>query len=133
MNNDEEHLKLLSIFHYVVAGIGALCACFPVFHLAFGIVMIVAPQTFASKGDAPPAFIGWLITTFAAAFIIVGWIVAVCIFLAGRFLAQRRHYQYCLVMAGIECIFMPFGTVLGVFTIMVLMRPPVKELFKTRT
>ena len=32
-------------------------------------------------------------------------------------------------MAGIECIFMPFGTVLGVFTIIVLMRPSMKELF----
>ena len=32
-------------------------------------------------------------------------------------------------MAGLECIFMPFGTVLGVFTIIVLMRDTVKELF----
>jgi hypothetical protein len=36
---------------------------------------------------------------------------------------------YCLVVAGIECIFMPFGTVLGVFTIIVLMRPSVRNLF----
>jgi hypothetical protein len=34
-----------------------------------------------------------------------------------------------LAIAGIECIFIPFGTVLGVFTIIVLMRPTVKELF----
>ena len=31
MNEDLEHLRLLSIFHYVVAGIGALFACLPVF------------------------------------------------------------------------------------------------------
>jgi hypothetical protein len=35
-------------------------------------------------------------------------------------------------MAGIECIFMPVGTVLGVFTIIVLMRDSVKELFGHR-
>ena len=35
------------------------------------------------------------------------------------------HY----VVAGIECIFMPFGTVLGVLTLLVLMRPSVKALF----
>jgi len=34
------------------------------------------------------------------------------------------------VMAAIECIFMPFGTVLGVFTIVVLARPSVKEMFE---
>jgi len=33
------------------------------------------------------------------------------------------------VMAGIECLFMPFGTVLGVFTILVLVRESVKPLF----
>lgn len=37
--------------------------------------------------------------------------------------------MYCLVMAGIECMFMPFGTVLGVFTIIVLMRESVQKLF----
>jgi len=60
-------------------------------------------------------------------YILVGF--AVCLALAGRFLAQRRRYYYCLVMAGIACMFMPFGTVLGVFTIIVLLRESVKELF----
>jgi hypothetical protein len=32
-------------------------------------------------------------------------------------------------MAGIACVFMPFGTVLGVFTIIVLMRDSVRRLF----
>jgi hypothetical protein len=32
-------------------------------------------------------------------------------------------------MAGINCIFIPIGTVLGVFTIIVLTRDSVKELF----
>jgi len=58
-----------------------------------------------------------------------GWIFAVIIFLTGRFLAKRKRYMFCLVIACVECLFMPFGTVLGVFTIIVLMRPSVKELF----
>jgi hypothetical protein len=37
--------------------------------------------------------------------------------------------RLCFAMAGVECIFMPFGTVLGVFTILVLNRQSVKELF----
>jgi hypothetical protein len=35
-------------------------------------------------------------------------------------------------MAGVMCIFMPFGTVLGVFTLIVLLRPSVKPLFEGR-
>jgi hypothetical protein len=34
MANDEQNLKLLSIFHYVVGGIMALFSCFPIIHAA---------------------------------------------------------------------------------------------------
>ncbi len=37
---DGEHLKLLSIFHYVVAGLAGLFACLPLLHMAFGILML---------------------------------------------------------------------------------------------
>jgi hypothetical protein len=33
-------------------------------------------------------------------------------------------------MAAVECLFMPFGTVLAVFTLVVLLRPAVKQLFE---
>jgi len=66
---------------------------------------------------------------FAAFFIVAGWTFAAMVAFAGRSLQTRQRYTFCLVMAGIECIFMPVGTVLGVFTIIVLVRDSVKELF----
>jgi hypothetical protein len=131
MKQDEEHLRLLSIFHYVVAGLAALFALFPIFHLIFGIFMILAPQKFAGHGQEQPplALIGWFFVIFASVFITLGWTIAALILTTGRFLARHRHYQFCLVMAGVECLFMPFGTVLGVFTILVLVRESVKPLF----
>jgi hypothetical protein len=129
MEQDEEHLKLLSIFHYLVGGLAGLFSLWPIFHLAIGLVFILAPEGLSDSGEAPPAFIGWFFVIFASAFITAGMILAVSIIITGRFLARRRHYLFCLVMGGIECIFMPFGTVLGVFTIIVLVRKSVKELF----
>jgi len=38
--------------------------------------------------------------------------------------------MFCLIVAGIICIFMPLGTILGVFTIIVLVRPSVKAMFE---
>ena len=99
MNEDLQHLKLLSIFHYVVGGLAALFACFPIIHL------------------------------FAACCILSGWALAVCVIFAGRYLSRRIHHTFCLIMAGLECMFMPLGTVLGVLTIIVLVKPSVKELF----
>jgi hypothetical protein len=129
MKQDEEHLRLLSIFHYVVAGLAGLFACFPIIHLIVGLVFIFASNHLPANGQQPPAFIGWIFVIFACAFILLGWTIAVLILTAGRFLAGRRHYQFCFVMACIECLFMPFGTVLGVFTILVLSRETVKPLF----
>jgi hypothetical protein len=129
VNQDEQQLKLLSIFHYIVGGIIALFSLFPIFHLVFGIVMIVSPDTFESGGEGPPAFIGWLLALIGGTIILVGLVFATCVILAGRFLSLRRYYTYCFVMACIQCLFIPFGTVLGVFTIIVLMRESVKQIF----
>jgi hypothetical protein len=129
MKQDEEHLRLLAIFHYVVGGFAALFAMFPIIHLVIGLMFIFAPKAFESKGEPPPAFLGWFFVIFAGTFIIAGWIFAGFVITTGRFLARHKHRLFCLVMAGIECAFMPFGTILGVFTIFTLMQEPVKELF----
>ena len=55
--------------------------------------------------------------------------IASMVILTGRFLATRRHHMFCLVIGCVECLSMPFGTVLGVFTIIVLSKESVKQLF----
>jgi len=131
MNQDQEHLKLLSIFHYVAAGIIAVFSLIPIFHLGFGLMMVLAPETFQGNGEAAPEFLGWMFIGFAVAFIVTGWVFAALVFSAGRFLVQRKRYTFCMVVAGLECLVIPLGTVLGVFTIVVLMRDSVKALFYT--
>ncbi len=124
---DNEHLRLLTIFHYVFAGMSALFACFPIIHLMVGLGIVVFGQRGGS--NAPPAFMGWIFVAFALVFISVGWTVAILVFFGGRNLAVRKRYTFCLVVACVECVFMPLGTILGVFTIIVLSRPTVKALF----
>jgi hypothetical protein len=53
--------------------------------------------------------------------------------IAGRCLSRRKCYSFALVIACIECLFIPFGTILGVFTIVALSRASVKGLFSTAT
>jgi hypothetical protein len=57
MNQDEEHLKLLSTFHYVLGGVTALFSLFPVIHLVVGLFFILAPEKMSSHGEPPPAFV----------------------------------------------------------------------------
>ncbi len=131
MNQDEEHLRLLSIFHYVVGGITALFACLPCIHLGLGIALVSGALPVQPGRQSIGISFGWLFIVLASVLILVGWTLAVAIVNAGRCLAGRTHYMRCFVVAGIECIIMPFGTVLGVFTIIVLSRPSVKALFQS--
>ncbi len=132
MQEDDNHLQLLSIFHYVLGGLVALISLFPIFHLLCGLLFLVLPLL-GTEGDvkeaAPIMAIGGIFVLIPLAIITIGLSLAGCIITAGRRLGRRVQHNYCLVVAGIECLFMPLGTILGVFTIVVLSRNSVKELF----
>ena len=63
MNQDLEHLRLLAIFHYVVAAMAALVACFPLIHLTIGLVFLLAPESMQNGHPTTlmtPKPCGWL-------------------------------------------------------------------------
>jgi hypothetical protein len=131
MNRDEEHLQLLAIFHYVVAGVAALFSFLPLLYTTVGAILIFAARHGMAKPgeDLPPEFLGWIFAVLGALLFLIGIAMAICILIAGRSLALRKRYSFAFVMACIECLFIPFGTILGVFTIVVLSRESVKALF----
>lgn len=129
MREDREHLHVLSICFYVFGALIGLAGCIPFIHLSMGIA-IVSGSFNTGRGQGPPAAFGWFFIGIACAIITLFWSLAACAVCTGRFLSQRRHYIFCLVVACVCCLQMPLGTVLGVFTIIVLQRPTVKELFE---
>jgi hypothetical protein len=129
MGDDAQQLKLLSIFHYVAAVLLAVMACIPVIHLLIGVLMVTAPASMSGGGQPPPVFMGWMFILIASAVILGGWTIAALMGFAGRCLARRQRRVYCLVVAALECLWTPFGTVLGILTLLVLIRPSVIELF----
>ena len=139
---DDEHLRLLSVFHYVWGGLLALLSLFPLIHLVVGIFFLAAPDEMfspppGSGGPGAPAgpppgvlkMMGTMFVAIPAAIILIGEATAVLTIVAGRRLAQRRSYTFCFVIACLSCVFVPLGTALGVFTIFVLNRPSVRLLF----
>ena len=129
-HKDEEHLRLLSTFHYVVAGIGALFACFPLIHVAIGVMLITNPASMSGGNAAPPpAGFGYLFAGIGTLFVLMGWSAAACTFVSGRYLARRKKRMFSFVVGAFLCMFVPFGTVLGIFTIIVLSRDSVQRLY----
>lgn len=130
-SQDAAHLDLLGVFHYVVAGLSALFSLFPVIHLVVGLAMVTGHMgdLHAKPGEPDPALFGWFFIGIAGFLIACGLTFSVLLAYAGRCLRQRRRYTFCLVMAAISCAFMPFGTVLGIFTLIVLTKPSARSLF----
>lgn len=133
MDADQDHLRLLEIFHYVVGGLACLFSLFPLLYSFMGGFFVFASHQASNKpgNEPPPEFLGWIFVGLGLFGFLLGLTAAILILMGGRSLKQRRRYTFALVIACMECMFMPFGTILGIFTIIVLSRPSVKALFAT--
>jgi hypothetical protein len=126
-------LRLLSIFHYAVAGLTALFSLFPLIHVGMGIAVLTGAMPMNSNGEAASPdearLFGWIFVMIGSLMIVCGLTLAGFMAYAGRCLAGQRRHTLCLVVAALSCMLMPIGTVLGVFTLIVLLRPAVKAAF----
>jgi hypothetical protein len=130
LSRDEEHLRLLKIFYYIFSGITAFQASIPLIHVAIGIIILIAAAAGGGEERGPPAFLGLLFVCVGGAIVLIGWTLAICAFFAARCLSRRTAYVFCFAIAVLNCLFIPYGTVLGIFTIIVLVRPSVKAIFE---
>jgi hypothetical protein len=128
-NKDAEHLRILSIFHYVIAGLTVFGMAFLLMHFFFMNSIFSNAEVWegGKSGGGPPP------REFLAIFVVFYIIMGVLFLVAGvlnlmsaRFLTQRRHRTFSLVVAGMNCLQVPLGTALGVFTIIVLSRDSVR-------
>ena len=132
-DQDVEHIRMLSICYYINAGLTALFACFPIIHLVMGVAMLSG----SFGGASVPAheremmqIMGGMFVGVSTAIILTGWLLAVLNFLVARKIVRRESRMFCLVVAGVNCLNVPLGTVLGVFTFVVLGRPQVVQSFE---
>lgn len=144
-----ERLRLLAIGHYVYGAMGLFML--PFFIPFFGMMMFMAsipeeqwnrqsqpaPQgeevnveatpspspTAASKNQAPPRwFFMIFFGMFGAIFVALVALSALTAY-AGRCIQKRKRKSLVFVVAGLNCLFVPYGTLLGVSTILVLSSP----------
>jgi hypothetical protein len=60
---------------------------------------------------------------------LLGWTFGALTLYAGRSIQKRRHKALIYVMAAFNCMFIPYGTLLGVFTFIILGSPPAIQEF----
>jgi hypothetical protein len=128
---DSEHIKLLFTFHFVFAGLALLGIAFTFLHYFMMHTIISNPDLWNGQKEAVPppkvfldAFVWFYV--FMAAIMVIACTANV---LSGLFLWKRKYRIFSIVVGGLNCLQIPFGTALGVFTIVVLSRDSVRELY----
>jgi hypothetical protein len=129
---DSDHLRLLSIFHFVVGGLGVLGMAFLGLHFLFFQMIFANPAMWKGNPNPPPEGFFQIFQWF---YLFMGLMLAVgsaINLLSGWYLLQRKYRTFSLVVAGLDCLQIPFGTILGVFTIVVLTRESVRESYEVQ-
>jgi len=124
---DKQHLKTLSIFYFIFAGFSAFAALLSLILIPVGVWL--ASMTDTRRGALSPEF-GYFFIGLGAFLLVWRGVYAFLMFHAGKSLRRQKRWKFVFIMAIVDCVLggMP-GIVLGVFTLIVLNRPSVKELF----
>ena len=130
---DADHLNLLAIFHFVGTGLAVLGLLFLLVHYTFMHAVFTNPEMWKNQKQPMPmppeqifAMMKWFYLAGAVWFVSSG----VLNLISGLCLRARKGRTFSVVVAGINCLHIPLGTVLGVFTIVVLSRESVRELYE---
>ena len=134
-----ERLRLLSIAYSISGVLGAVFVSFLLIHLCvFTAISFMPESAFQSKGNqqsttqkspqvvqktpssGPPAIIFRVVAGAIGLVILCGWTLGGLTFYAGRCIAKRRNRTFVLVMAGVNCIWIPYGLLLGIATFLTL-------------
>lgn len=131
---DEEHLKLLALGYMISAAVSAFFSLIGLLYMGmgafFGEMIAHLPATAANGNQPPPVFFEWILGGMGLLIFLLLLGIAAVKLRAAFLLKQRKGRTFCLVIAGLCCLGVPWGTVLGVFTFIVLGRRSVENLFR---
>jgi hypothetical protein len=118
------YLDILAVFHYVNGGLTAILTLG-----ALGFLGIGLGGATDWGGHWEPEAGCSIIAIMTLIFILLGG-YAVLNLLTGRAIQTRRGYVLCLLTSAVNCLNMPLGTLLGIFTLVLLADAEVRPLFE---
>jgi hypothetical protein len=130
--SDQSSLNSLAVCHFAYAVLLALGGLIPLGGVLFGIGL-VSSLTAAHARGAGGFIMGGAFLIVLGALAALLWVKAALVFFSGLGLRRGKHRMLSQVVACLCCLNMPLGTLLGVFTLMVLARPSVRAGYELNT
>lgn len=136
-----ERLRILSIAYYISGALGAASISILLIHFFLFAAFSFMPEasfhqsppahhdsqpaagTCSPQPNAPevfPVIIFRVVAGILGMVILCGWTLGGLTIYAGRCIARRQKRMFVQIMAGINCLWIPFGTLLGVVTFLAL-------------
>jgi len=131
-----DRLRLMEIGYYIAGVLTIVGVSFLLIHFTLFLFLGLNPHLFdhttGSNGRqaAPPPPGLFLVFAGVIGFIILfGWTFGGLQIYTGRCIRHRCHRLLILIVAGVECIFIPWGTFLGICTFLTMEKPGARALF----
>jgi hypothetical protein len=127
-NMDDQNMRTLVLLHKIYAGIIGVGACCLSGYLVLigGIMGFAATQT----RDPAPAVAGGIAGFFWLCIVAIVVGSAVLQWLAAKWLEGRRNWIGIVIISAINCLNAPLGIALGIFTLIVITKPHIKDQFQ---
>jgi hypothetical protein len=150
-----ERLRILAIGFYIRGGVILAFSCFFLFYVAMLLAFSFIPESAwnnhppappriaslplvsptptpapHSNPGAPSVMVFRIMAGVMGGMMLLGWVIGGLTAYAGRCIQKRKHRVLIYVMAALNCLFIPYGTLLGVFSFIVLGSPGAIEEFK---
>ena len=148
-----ERLRLLSLACYIRGGIVAAFSSFFLIYVVFmfGITLIPdsawtnqAPKSSPTQGlysltptptptpqpQPPPKAFFRIMAGMFGFFVLLGWTLRGLTAYAGWCVHKRKHKVFIYIIAALNCVFIPYGTLLGIALIMVMSSPAARSEFE---
>jgi len=119
--------------HYLNGGLALLGLLFIFAHAAIMLTVLNSPE---AKADMDAENIPFDFINLMTFFYIIGGILAIAAaalnFMSARAISARRKKLLIQITSGINCLSIPIGITLGIFTFIILSRPSVTALFEKK-
>ena len=122
----KRHLQTLSILHYVYGAFVCMSGFVALVFIFLGLFLSSDWLMENNDGEAVPRWIGGLFQTFGWVIFVVIEVWGVLNLLSGYWIARRRNRTGTQVIAAFNCLNIPFGIALGIFTFVLMADDEVK-------
>ncbi len=121
-----KNLRAVEIFHYVYGALTCFGGLFVLLLVALG-GFLGSDWMMENATEAPPPWLGSLLSGVGLGLFLFIEAIGILNIYSGRCIAKRKHRTLSMVVAAFDCLNIPLGLILGIFTLVTLSDEAVKR------